>query len=383
MRPTGPGRNAAVQRGVTIVELMVGLLIGMVVTFIVARVLLTAEGHKRTTTTGMDAQVNSALALFTLQRDIEMAGYGLTAAQAGLGCTVQAVNFNSSNGGNRTLAPVLITDGANGAADTIRILASANVGFTVPILVTGNHPTAGTGSEAFNVANSIGVKSGDLMIAVPPAPSPTASCTVFRANGTVGATSIQHASSATDTGQWNGSNADALMAKFPNGGYPKDSYLINLGTAGLIDKTFSVNANGALQVVEFDTATRSNLAAREIAPNVANLQAMYGKDTDGDGVIDVYNVTTPTSAVEWSRVIALRLALVTRSAQFEKDVVTSAAPVWDLGGSPTVTGATSCGSQSQCLDLKVDTDITSDDWKHYRYKVLDLVIPLRNVVWRS
>ncbi len=80
--------------------------------------------------------------------------------------------------------------------------------------------------------------------------------------------------------------------------------------------------------------------------------------------------------------VTLRVALVVRSTQYEKDPVTAAAPVWDLGASPPVTGASSCGS-SQCLTLKVDGDINATDWKHYRYKVYDTVIPLRNLIWRS
>lgn len=384
MRPLNPPRTIAArgQQGVSIIELMVGLAIGMMVTFIITQVLTSSEGQKRTTTSGVDAQVSGAMSLFSLQRDIEMAGYGLSAAPAGLGCTVKSVKFTAGNGGDRTLAPVVITDGTSGAPDKIRVLGSANTSFTVPILVGGIHPTSGAGSDSFVVANNVGVATGDLMIAVPPAPDALATCTVFRANGAISANSIAHASGTGDAGNWNGANAADLMAKFPTAGYPKDSYLLNLGAAGLIDREYSINAAGSLQVVEFDSATATNLAAREVAPQVANLQALYGKDTDGDGVIDVYNSTTPTTAVDWSRVLAVRVAVVTRSMQYERDIVTSTAPSWDLGVTPTVTGSTACGS-SQCISLSVNHDITTDDWKHYRYKVYDLVIPLRNLVWRS
>ena len=61
------------QTGFTLVELMVGLALALITTVIVAQVMWAAEGNRRTTTQGSDAQVNGALALYTLQRDLQMA----------------------------------------------------------------------------------------------------------------------------------------------------------------------------------------------------------------------------------------------------------------------------------------------------------------------
>ena len=38
-----------------------------------------------------------------------------------------------------------------------------------------------------------------------------------------------------------------------------------------------------------------------------------------------------------------------------------------------------CGT-SKCLKLKIDT---LPNWKRYRYRVFDTVIPLRNMLWNS
>lgn len=372
--------SGARQRGVSIVELMIGLLLGLLGTLVITQVLTSAEGIRRTTGSGSDARVNGAIGLFTLQRDLEMSGYGLAASSGALGCTIKSSKFASS-GGDRVLAPVIITDGASGAADSIRVLAASSSKFSVPILVTTAHGTTNTVADAaFGVANTVGVVSGDLMLAVPQTPSATNTCTVFRANGTVTASSIPHAPGVGDVNAWNEATQAALMLKFPTAGYPINSYLVNLGD-GLIDRTYSVSAASALQVVEFDNANATNLAAREVVPQIANLQAFYGKDTDGDGVIDTYDTVLPTSNLLWSRVMAIRVALVARSSQYEKEIVTTAAPVWNMGATPTVTGATACGA-SQCLTLRVNFDIASD-WQHYRYRVYDLVIPMRNMTWRS
>jgi type IV pilus assembly protein PilW len=372
--PRGP------ERGVTMVELMVGMVIGLLATIVVAQVMGVAEGQKRATTSGTDAQVNASIALFTLQRELQMAGYGLSTNQGGLGCTIKSVNFTSANGGDRTLAPVIITDGASGAPDSLRILASGKPTFSVPIRVENNHPASGIGSDVFAVTNTIGVANGDLMVAVPATPSASATCTVFRANSPSGSNLIYHASGTGDAGGWNGASAGNLLGLFPSAGYPAGSYLLNLG-AGLVERTYSISAGGDLHVVEFDTASATNLATRSLFPQIVNMQALYGKDTSGDGVIDLYDNATPTTTAGWAQVIAVRLAIVARSGQYEKEDVTPSAPQWDLGATPTVTGASTCGL-SQCVTLNVNSDMSAD-WKRYRYKVYDTVIPLRNIVWRS
>lgn len=372
------------QRGVTLIELMVGLLIGLLAVLVISQVMLNAEGQKRTTTSGADAQLTGTLAAYTLQRDLEMAGYGLATSGIGLGCTVRSLRFTAGNGGaNRTLAPVVIADGGSaGQPDTLRIYAASKSSFSVPTRVTNDHPLAGAGVGEFVVNNMVGVQPGDLLVAVPNPPNASNLCTVFRYAGTgsVAGTTIPHASgAASDPTNWNTPQA-SLLALFPAAGYPAGSYVVNLGD-GLIDRTYSI-VSGALQLAEFDGAA-ATLATSELFPQVVNLQAYYGKDTTGDGAVDVYDTVTPTTPAGWAQVVAVRVAVVVRSNRYEVDLVTPAAPVWDLGATPTVAGAIACGS-SQCLTLPVDADIVNaTDWKHYRYKVYDTVVPLRNLLWRS
>ena len=58
--------------------------------------------------------------------------------------------------------------------------------------------------------------------------------------------------------------------------------------------------------------------------------------------------------------------------------MTSSAPLWDLGSGIAVAGTVACNGGSQCLQLDVST---LPDWQHYRYKVYDTIVPLRNVLW--
>lgn len=388
---TGRANLAQQMHGVTLIELMVGMAIGLIAVLVISQVLLAAEGQKRSTTSGSDAQLTGALALYTLQRDLQMTGYGIGASPLGLGCTIKALPFTATNGGaTRLLAPAVITPNATaGAPDTLRILASAKQSFSVPTLITNDHPKTGAvGVTEFTVNNMVGVQPGDLMIAVPPTPDAANTCTLLRSTG-VGSTPAKSIAHDSQAEPWNGTGtgeAQSVVGLFPAAGYPAASYLINLGQ-GFIDRSYSV-VSGSLQMTEFDRASAGAPASVELFPQVVNMRALYGKDTTvtPDGSIDIYESAQPTTADEWSRVIAVRVAIVVRSNQFEKDEVTPTAPVWDLGTTPDVaaTGVVTCASGSgKCISLSVDGDINANDWKHYRYKVYDTVIPLRNVVWRS
>ncbi len=105
-----------------------------------------------------------------------------------------------------------------------------------------------------------------------------------------------------------------------------------------------------------------------VAASIVQLQAQYGKDTDGDGAIDTWDEVTPNAANGWAQVIAIRLALVARSAQPERPdpatgacTTTTVAPTWTVG----------------------DLDVTADpNWRCYRYRVFESTISLRNMVWR-
>lgn len=381
--PPGPpararGHRAArrrATRGLSLIELMVAMVIGLLAVIVISQVMMSFEGQRRTTTSGADAQLTGTLALYTLQRELQMAGYGMAANPAGLGCTIRSSKYAAA-GGNRQLVPVIITDGASGAPDTLRVFASSKPSFSVPIRVTNNHPLAGAGSTEFAVSNRLGVDAGDLMVAVPPAPDAANTCLAFRVNGTGTPTTVPHAAGgANDPNGWNNS----LL--FPAAGYPVDSYLVNLGP-GLIDRTYSV-VSGNLRRTEYHPGTLA-VTTSDPFPQVVSLQAFYGKDTNADGTVDEYNTTTPTTPAGWAQVIALRVAVVVRSDQFEKEAVTTGPVVWDLGASPLVTGTgvSTCGS-SRCLSIPVNTDITNTNWQRYRYRLYDTVIPLRNVVWHT
>jgi len=158
-------RAPRAQDGFTLIELMVGLVIGLVATIVIAQVLVRSESARRSTVSGSDAQVSGALALYTLQRDVAMAGYGVSSVFTGLGCPVSNSYNNAAVAGLiPTLAPVVITDGGAGVPATIRIVNSAKASYSVPVSVVTDAPQVAT---TFFVSSTLGTAVGDLMVAVP------------------------------------------------------------------------------------------------------------------------------------------------------------------------------------------------------------------------
>ena len=360
------------QDGFTLVELMVGLLLGMLTVLVITQVLALAEGKKRSVTMGSDAQVNGALSLFTLQGDIQMAGYGATVSTDALGCVVKNKFDSSAAASTFTLAPVVIADGAGDGPDTITVLQGRTSGFSAPMILTEDHPQT---TEYFMVASAFGAVVSNMMIAVPKVQDVNNWCTLFSVTNdtsnvatTLSTTRIPHV--AGTSGKWNQSSI------FPTTGYASGSYVLNMGS--MVYRSYSVDSSFNLSVTELSPTTGAS-NAQELYPQIVNLQAMYGKDTNNDGVVDTYDTTTPTTNAGWMQVLAIRVAVVARSNQYEKELITTSAPQWDVGAASTISAATACGS-SKCIALKVSH---VPDWQHYRYKVYDTVIPLRNVLWNS
>jgi type IV pilus assembly protein PilW len=351
------------QGGFTLIELMIGMLIGLLATVAVSFVLVNSEGQKRTTTAGSDAQVNGALALTTLQRTVSSAGYGFAATPAVIGCPLTAQYSGAPVAMPANLVPLIITQGAGGAPDSIRVFSSGKKTFAVPLPVVGY--TVGDGD--FKISSIRGIEAGDLVIAAKTAGSP---CEMFRATSIASATDINK-----DSGDlWNGANNPANT-------YTGGDLLINMG-APLDVKYAIVNNSLRSTSLNIDGAGQPSYDAQplELFPNIVTMRALYGKDTDGNGSLDTWDNVTPATNADWLKVVAVRVAIVSRSGQYEKDEVTFDDPTWDVGTAAPVAGSAVCGS-SNCLTLTINT--SAADWKHYRYRVFDTVIPLRNMLWNS
>ncbi len=114
------------QLGLSLVELMVGLVIGLVTTLVIMQIFSTFEGQKRSTMGSADAQTNGSIALFTIQRDLQMAGFGLPVfnkQNPPLKCNPTVTVDHDGNAATPAIDmfPISITDGGGGLSDVIQI----------------------------------------------------------------------------------------------------------------------------------------------------------------------------------------------------------------------------------------------------------------------
>lgn len=373
------------QRGFSLVELMVGVGVGLLSTVVIATILARSEQQKRSSSSGSDAQIAGALALNDLERSIKDAGYGLTTEAGTLGCTLRARFAAGTDlaGAPANLEPVRITPGKDDAPPTITVMRSTASGYSLPAKVKAPlfNPDAASGSvkKTLVVSSTLGMSVGDLLAVVsPPAAGVPGlgTCMVFQASA-LGA-SLREITRTPDT-PWNGT-----------GDLPKaldTQYVVNLGALEV--DTFSVaraKDGGGADTSQYQLSRlRYNLRDRTsstqvIQTGVVDMRAYYGRDTDDDGIVDAYDTNTPTTSVGWTQVKSVRIVLLTRGDHFEKDEVTTTEPVWNVGKGIAVDGAEECGD---IMCVKLNPAATDERWKHYRYKVFDIVVPMRNQLWRS
>ncbi len=330
--------NAHMQKsrslGFSLVELMVGMAIGLLATLVIMQVFSFFEGQKRSTTGGADAQTNGSVAVYTIQREAAMAGYGLpvySIQNPALKCDPLPTHPVSGTG----LFPVRITEGGAGS-DTLTIRYGSTQ--------RGGIPISGTFSGAsVTVVNNMGCQVGDTALVVS-----GSSC------------------------------AMQTVSALP------DNTHITLAAAPAVISG-NIACMGAWNEVSYTTAAGGGLTRNGIpsAADVVSLQAQYGL-TAAPAVKGINTITewadagaaAPDLAMRL-RIRAIRIALITRNGAYEKDVVSyacdPAAPM------PNQT----CIWTSDPTPVNVNLSGLGTDWNHYRYAVFETIIPLRNLVWSS
>lgn len=354
----------AQQRGMGIVELMIGIVIALLGTLVVMQTFAVSEGYKRTTVSGNEAQQSGAVALYTVERDVRQAGFGLGALLT-LNCKIQGYDETGAMTFPLTpdqWGPASIVNGAGAAPDQIRLNYAS--GDAIPFAAKLSSDYGGAAAN-IKVNNRYGFKEGDVVLVVDPTNLAT-DCSLMQVTGvpgTPGGTdNIIH-----NSGMYTDAFGKKVPARFnPPGGlgipYPSGSTVLNLGALPE-GKTYSV-ANNSLWV-----ADTFQPGAQSFADNIVNLQAQYGRDTDGDGRIDIWDENTVAAQADWTRVLALRVAIVARSTIREKEIVTP--------GNSLTLWTNPVGSAA------APTHTLAGDDNYFRYKVYETIIPLRSIIWRE
>jgi type IV pilus assembly protein PilW len=365
MNPTR--RFARLHRaGFTLIELMVGMAIGLLATIIIIQVMSLFEAQRRTTTGSADAQTNGGIALYSIGREVQMAGYGLLPIiESALECATITYGATGITGG---LNPITITDGVavagvSSASDSVTIrYANSLMGGAIGQI------TAMSGNDATLVSN-LGCAVNDITLVHTGTTCAMSSATAVSAAGVAPITvTLQNTAGAV---------AKANLACL--GAWNVVTYSVNPAT-GNLDRTAVVNG--------VSTTTPSVVG-------VVNLQAQYGIAASAGSNqvtqwVDASGGTwaAPTVA-DRNRIKAIRVAVVARNAKIEPDVVTAACSS-TTAASPT--GLCAWDATSALPNPVVPPFVASPapqinllpgdaNWARYRYRVFETIIPLRNVIW--
>ena len=342
------------QAGFSLVELMVGLTIGLLATLVITQVMSGFEVQKRVTTGSADAQTNGSIALYDIGRELKMAGYGLLPiTNSAYDCTATTIDGIAETPANRNsllLSPVIITDGNS---DTITIRYGNSSAGGIPSQIATINPL--TLNPVFG--GNFGCAANDRTLITNPTGTNPSSCAMSTAN-TVSTTDHISLTLNETTGVAVGAN------------------LACLGTWNT--STYSV-INGNL-----------TLNGAPIMEGIVNLQAQYGISAsagsnlvtqwvDATGIWDANAITVANRNL----IKAIRIAVVARNSKRQISNVTdtcssytTAAPIGLCAWDATIAQPANA-SPAPAINLA----FTDPNWQQYRYRVFSAIIPLQNMIW--
>jgi type IV pilus assembly protein PilW len=359
----------------SLMEILIAMAIGLIGIVVITQTYLVNENYKRSTTSAGGAQTNGALALFTIERDVRMSGWGVNWS-AVLGCGGVRWHYNGDysnppGGPLPALAavPVLITDGGAGP-DTITILYGTGTERVIPATLSKTMTTSGDPIEVDN-PQGFSDTPGDLLLV-----TQGTTCAMLQVSKWLpAAAQLEH--NAGVSAPYNPAGGGALPV------FAAGAQVFNLGRP--VANTYSIAGN-ALQLASLFTATSSTVVPAytptpfTVVDNIVDLQAEYGKDdgtgggTPNDGIVDGYDNVTPVNGVEWQQVLSVRIGVLARSEFFVKPdtpggncTATTATPAWAGGNFPALGDLTVVTNPARC----------------FGYRVFETVVPLRNMIWRQ
>ena len=343
------------QRGISLIEIMVGVVIALIAVLVIYQVFALSEGVKRNTTAIGDAQQNGLFSSFTLGIELANAGNGIeTAAQELATCTGP-----DTLDVTRTLRPipVLITDSGNpNTPDQFIVNYSMSSSLVTAALFTNTDPD----NTKYHVNSPTGFKPGDRIAAI----STTGDCAMSKVTGvtsppdpTTGEVVISHSGTTIN--------------------FPVQSVLFNMGPFnGAQRMRYDVVSDVLRSQNLFEIASVPN----PLTANVVNVKVQYGIDTGNDGLLDCWvagsGAWAPAAVlaaplagapVALSRIKAVRIGLVVRSDQWDRDAPDYNYTLFDDGVVDACHPAVG-GSAPRA----------GGNW---RYRTYQTIIPLRNKLW--
>jgi type IV pilus assembly protein PilW len=364
-------------RGFGLVEIMIGLVIGLIAVLVIYQVYTVSEGFKRSTTAAGEAQTTGLFSVFTLGLELASAGAGIAGTESAkdlASCLDPGVAMPRNYAESFRPIPVLITDSGNkNLPDSFVVNYSLATAIPASMQLEAPAPAGST----FLVQSPGGIHVGDLLVAVsqPGNPGPIGPC----------ASSKVTAVSAVNN---NGFVTVTQTPIFPAGGIDLTDVakVVNMGPVARTQKIrFWVN-NGILYSTPLLDSNGCPFGAagcpatpvdNPLASNIVNMKIQYGVDTNNDPARDVdawvdakaapWDPVTLSSALnpDINRIKAVRIGIIVQSEQFDQNTQnqTFGDYTWSM------------------FDGALSGTIVAKSNGNWRFRKYETVIPLRNVIW--
>jgi type IV pilus assembly protein PilW len=390
------------QQGMTLVELMVAMVIGLGVTLAISSVLIASENHKRTTTSTNDAQQTGSYGFYALDKALRGAGSALAASAfptdvGVLGCHLNAgailpragafpapfAGFLPGATNTLKVAPVLIgkTQSQDGVSDVIMVMSGSGSAGGVSRQITGG----GSVSTAI-LDNIVGFANNDLVLV---SQSGVPDCLMEQVTALAPPTPTLNFGGIYSTATGGATTMAALAAN-------TSSYVTPLGNAAANNiqfLLFGLDTNRTLY--SYDLLQNLNVWAgvgndspQAIADGIVQMNALYGIDTNGDGKQDAWTAPDATTAPAWDintvmnspvqmkQIVSVRIALVVRGQYYDLNGGTAAVPI--PVSPPTLTIFNGLvNSAGTSLAKPINLNATE---RQFRYRVFEFTVPLRNML---
>lgn len=279
-------------RGLSLVEMLVAMVVGLVLLGGIYQVFFSTTTTSQVQESNSRIQENGRFAIEVIKKDVRMAGY--------MGCA----NLNNVPVNliadpppiplfNNSMVLRGYAGGAGWAKKPANFVAGSDVieihsASSLSVTLNGSLTSANANIQISS--NPAGIKAGDVLFI-----SDCNYADIFRATNVAsggGTTTIAHANNAnTNNSLSTAYQADAEVMTF-------QSYTYYLG----------LNAEGNPSLFRMDH--NGGGTVDDLVENVENLRFLYGVDADGDRVVDDY--VAANAVGDWKNVLSVKMALLLR-----------------------------------------------------------------------
>lgn len=320
------------QHGVTLVELMIALAIGLFMTIIIATLYQSMRGSFRYQEDFARLQENGRFAMEAITRDVRMAGYN--------GCGSLTTFANVVNGGSSSpfinfTAPVI---GYEGGVSTFpsAITAAGSIAGTDAIVLMGVDSSNELVVQDHNVnsaqinTNTHSIPAGEILLI-----TDCAHTAVFQMTGPASSTktNVVHNTGTGTPGNCTkllgGNCGSAKTYQFKPG-----ASLMRLYSNAYFIAASSAGGGNSLYVLSLTGQTNGTPVKRELIQGVENMQITYGIDSNTNRSADVFKAANDVT--DWSKVVSVRVSLLVAST---KDGISTAPQVYEYNGTAEITAS--------------------------------------------